>query len=166
MGLMSADKRQAILVKRQSKVRTDSRGRSVWADPVESADLELVSTLALQRILTSDDDQAKKSIAEVAESVDDGVLARDPDNGEFEIINDEDLQSILDNNSGLPALHRPSEMTLEPLRAQDQEAAEELSLVSTQALRKVLGAPGPDAEAKEAAESFTPAQGFDPYNSG
>ena len=126
-----------VLVKRPSKVRTDSRGRSVWADPVESANLELVSTQTLKHILAAKDDQDRRAIEKAVQSHDEGVLARNQDNGEFEIIGDEELQAIVDDSSfDLPKLSKPADVTLEPLH--DYADDEQLSLVSTQALRRVL----------------------------
>jgi len=61
---MSGDTPNKVLVRRPSKIKTDSRGRSVWADPVESAKLELVSTQTLKQILSSSDQQNRKATTE------------------------------------------------------------------------------------------------------
>lgn len=150
------------LVQRQPKVMADDRGQSVSSDTVETAGLELVSTMALNRILDSDDKQKRASIEKAANPAHDGVLAMDPENGTFEIIDDNELQKILDENQDLPPINRPSEVTLVPLRESDEAVADGLSLVSTQALRKVLGQP------EEVAPEVTtelPGGGFDPDNS-
>ena len=158
---MSSGNSNKVLVRRQSKIRSDGQGRSVWAEPVESAEFELVSTLALKKILTTEGDNSRKAIAEAAQSAADGVLARDAANGQFEIIDDDELQAILDDNNSLPPVSRPSDVTLMPLSDDDAQQADELSLVSTMALRKVLGEPEPVDETPAA----EPGGGFDPYNS-
>lgn len=158
---MSNDQPSKVLVKRPSKIRTDGRGRSVWADSVESAELELVSTQSLKQILSSNDDANRKSIEDLAATVGDGVLARDPATGMFKIIDDEELQQILDNDKGLPQLSRPSDVTLEPLH--DYVDDDHFSLVSTQALRRVLN---PETKEPEPDEELEPDTGFDPYDSG
>ena len=136
VSAMSKDALNKVLVRRPTKIQTDRRRRSVRADPVESAELELVSTQTLKQILSSNDQQNRKAIEDAANTAADGVLARDPLTGFFEIIDDDDLQAILENNSDLPKLSRPIDVTLEPLH--DYADDEKLSLVSTMALRKVL----------------------------
>ncbi len=131
----------------------------MWADPVESAKLELVSTQILKQILSSNDQQNREAIAVAADTATDGVLARDPATGFFEIIDDDDLQAILDINSDLPKLSRPVDVTLEPLH--DYADDEKLSLVSTMALRKVLAKDIDDSTH----ETEVDASGTDPYNS-
>jgi len=148
-----------VLVKRPSKVRTDDRGRSVWADPAESAELELVSTQTLKQILASDDPRNRKSIENLATTINDGVLARDPATGLFKIIDEEELQQILRNETGLPKLNRPTDVTLAPLH--DYADADHLSLVSTQALRRVLK-PNEETEEDPPLEAD---RGFNPYDS-
>jgi len=156
---MSGDTPNKVLVRRPSKIKTDSRGRSVWADPVESAKLELVSTQSLKQILSSSDQQNRKAIEEAANTATDGVLARDPATGYFEIIDDADLQAILNTNADLPKLSRPVDVTLEPLH--DYADDESLSLVTTMALRKVLAKSDDDS----AVETEVDSSGMDPYNS-
>ncbi len=151
-----------VLIRRPGRIVSDSQGRSVWADPVETAELELVSTQMLKVMLTSRDESDRKSIAEAANSATEGVLARDPRNGAFQIIDNDDLQAILDDNQGLPELRRPADVTLEPLR--DYAEEEHLSLVSTQALRKVLRDDLPTDVVKKPGGKDGGA--FDPYNSG
>ncbi len=151
-----------ILVKRPSRVTTDGHGRSVWADPVESAELELVSTQMLKVMLTSKNQQDREAIEAVASSVGDGVLARNPENGGFEIISDEDLEEILAANDDLPTISKPADATLEPLK--DYVDNEQLALVSTQALRRVLD---DDAETATATGNLEDTGGgFNPYDNG
>lgn len=156
---MSGDTPNKVLVRRPTIMKTDSRGRSVWADPVESAKLELVSTQTLKQILSSSDQQNRKAIEEAANTATDGVLARDPATGYFEIIDDADLQAILDANADLPKLTRPVDVTLEPLH--DYADDESMSLVTTMALRKVLAKSDDDSSAEAEVDS----SGMDPYNS-
>lgn len=155
---MSEKRPTKVLIRRPSKVRTDDRGRSVWADPIESAELELVSTQTLKQILASSDESGRKSIANLATTVSDGVLARDPATGMFKIIDDEELQEILKTEDGLPTMSRPTDVTLEPLR--DYEDVEHLSLVSTLALRRVLK----PNEKTEPDKKTDMGGGFNPYD--
>jgi len=154
----------SYLVKRRPKVSTDSRGASVWDAPIESTELELVSTLMLKKILKSDDGKKNRdAIEKGASETGDGVVARDPQNGEFEIVSDDELKAILEDVQQMQPSSRPADVTLEPL-AEDADV-NELSLVSTQMLRKILVTndddPGrPDKPAEESSG------GFDPYNSG
>lgn len=156
---MSDDTPNKVLVRRPTKIKTDSRGRSVWADPIESAKLELVSTQTLKQILSSSDDKNRAAIEDAADTAAEGVLARDPATGFFEIINDTELQVILDANADLPKLSRPTDVTLEPLH--DYVDDENLSLVTTMALRKVLAKSDDDATTEPEVDT----SGMDPYNS-
>jgi len=150
-----------VLVPRHSKIRSDGHGRSVRVDPVESADLELVSTQMLKHMLSSRDKSDRDAIEKVADTAAEGVLARNSRNGQFEIIDDDDLQTILDANKGLPRLDRPVDVTLEPLK--DYADDEHLSLVSTHALQKVLSKG--DDEGKQSASAIPEPVGFNPYDS-
>jgi hypothetical protein len=156
---MSDDMPNKVLVRRPTKIRTDSRGRSVWADPIEGAKLELVSTQVLKQILSSSDDQNREAIKDAANTAADGVLARDPATGFFEIVDDTELQAILDVNSDLPKLSRPTDVTLEPLH--DYADNENLSLVTTMALRNVLAPDNDDVTAEPNVDT----SGMGPYNS-
>ncbi|MGH8224490.1 MAG: hypothetical protein ACREQZ_16100 [Woeseiaceae bacterium] len=160
------EKTVKLRVIRPGKVRTDERGRTVWDDTVETAELELVSTQALKVILDSNDPKSRKALERaVSTSREDGVLARDPNSGSFEIIEDDELQAVLDGDPDLPRVKRPADVTLVPLSEDAESAAGELSLVSTQALRKVLGeAPKKTKSAK--APKRDSGDGFDPYNTG
>lgn len=158
---MSDDNTAKVLVRRQSKTKSDGDSHSVWADPVESAQLELVSTQTLKQILSSNDVENREAVKEAARSTSEGVLARDPATGYFEIIEEEELQVILDSDQDLPKLRRPSDVTAEPLH--DYADCDHLSLVSTQALRRVLV----DDDEKEQSESVeSDVGGFNPYDSG
>jgi hypothetical protein len=116
----------------------------------------------LKVMLTSRDDSDREAIREAASTETEGVLARDPTSGGFEIIDDDELQAILDVNQGLPKISRPTDATLEPLRDYADDA--ELSLVSTHALRKVLDSDGDDSANDDLVSDA--AAGFNPYDRG
>jgi hypothetical protein len=156
---MPEDMPNKVLIRRPTRVKTDSRGRSEWADPIESAEIELVSTQTLKQILSSSDDKNRKSIKDAVNTAADGVLARDPATGFFEIIDDTDLQAILDANTDLPKLSRPTDVTLKPLH--DYADNENLSLVTTMALRKVLAKDNDDVTTEPGGDT----SGIDPCNS-
>ena len=147
---MANDYTATIRIRRPSKVTTDDRGRTVWAGEIEEAELELVSTNELKQILEASDPASRSAIEQVASGNTDGVLARNPATGLFEIVTDSDLQAALAQEASRPAAPRG----LEPAQ---KRSGEDLSLVSTQVLRKVLksdtGSPKKDAGG-----------GFDPYN--
>ena len=156
---MRDEKSARILVRRPSIRAADRGDDSVRADPAEGAELELVSTQMLKQILSSSDEEDRKAIKDVASGAVEGVLARDPTTGYFEIIDDDDLQIILDENKQLPKLSRPSDATLEPLH--DYADPEHLSLVSTRALRNVLDSVD---ETDPAAEMEADLRNFNPYD--
>jgi len=139
---------------------SDGHGRSICADPADSAELELVSTQMLKQMLSSRNNSDKDAIEKVAATPVEGVLARDPANGQFEIIEDDELRMILEASKGLPKLVRPTDVTLQPLK--DYADEEHLSLVSTQALRKVLRK---DDEEEELASAKPEPVGCNPYDS-
>jgi hypothetical protein len=158
-----ADYEPTIRIRRPPRVRTDGQGRSVWDEPVDPADeLELVSTQALRKILDSDDRKARKALVDAASTAGNGVLVRDPNAGTFEVIDDDELQKILDSTTDLPPVTRPADVTLEPI---GNDSGDELSLVSTQALRKILRTDAPKSEVGKTTRR-DPDGGFDPYNSG
>ena len=149
---MSKTTTRNVLVRRPARIATDDRGRSASADPVESAELELVSTQMLKVMLSSRDDSDRKAIAKAARANGEGVLARHPSSGRFEIIDDIELAAIVDANRHLPRISKPDDATIVPLK--DYADDSELSLVSTHALRKVL-----DDE-----DDLAVALGFNPYD--
>ncbi len=146
---MSDNKSARVLVRR----------RSTGAKSGDSAELELVSTQMLKQILSSNDVENRKAVGDAAKTPGDGVLARDPATGFFEIIDEDELQAIVDSGQDLPKLSRPSDVTAEPLH--DYADNEHLSLVSVQALRQVVL---DDAEQDDEPESTdTDAGEFNPY---
>lgn len=157
---MSDDFKQTVRIVRKPKIATDERGHSVWAKPVETVELDLVSTTMLKKLLDSDDDATRQRIEEAAMGKD-GVLAHDAAKDQFEIIDDDDLQAALDSAASAPEQIRPADVVLEPISEAVDDNAEELSLVSTQMLRRILAGDETDADTGDDAGG-----GFDPYNSG
>ena len=151
---MADDYTATIRIRRPSKVETDDRGRTVWVGEIEEAELELVSTAELQQILDSSDPASRSAIEKVASGAAEGLLARNTATGLFEIISDQDVQAALAKDTRTPAGGSGPAPTT-------SRSGEDLSLVSTQVLRKVLKTgPKPGAQKKDAGG------GFDPYNSG
>lgn len=159
-GTMTDDTGRKILVRRPRKVTTNGRKRSERLDPAASAELELVSTQMLKVMLSSRDNSDRRAIEKAADTATEGVLARNSGNGQFEIVEDEYLQAILSDMQGLPTLSRPTDATVEPLR--DYVDDDHLSLVSTQALRRVLDDDS-DSENDPVVTDTEPSD-FNPYN--
>lgn len=132
---MSDDLDKTIKLQRNSKVGTDSRGHSVWTKPIEPTELELVSTTRLERILESGDESQKKQIREVARGKD-GVLARDSSSNKFEIVPEDEVEAALAAADSAEEGGQLTEFTLE--LAGEPDGPKELSLVTTQILRKRL----------------------------
>ena len=127
---------------RSAKVKTDDHGRTVWSDSVDTANLELMSTQELQKIIATENADTAGQLRKLTDG-EDGLLARNIDNGNFEIVSDVELQSMLDDPSAEP-----------------ESGEDALSLVSTQMLRIVL-----DPEDEEPAADDKPAEsGFNPYD--
>ncbi|MFQ6005930.1 MAG: hypothetical protein ACE5OQ_10540 [Woeseia sp.] len=158
---MSDENTKTVRIQRPARIRTDEKGRSVWAGPVETVELELMSTVALRNVLKSQDESAKKAIERAAESGDEGVLARDIATGLFEIVSDADLQSVLENDPNLPKQEKSTDVIYEPA-CESEKSIEDLTLVSTQALRRHLG----KEEEEEPVITDAKETGFEPYNSG
>jgi len=161
---MAKDFVATVRMRRLKKVTIDDRGRTVWNELVESVELELVSTTALEKILTSDDGKTRGEIRRLVAGKKDGVLARDTATGLFQIVSDDDLEKFLDSSDGQSAPHRKADVTQEPASYKVQQAADELSLVSTQVLRKVLNPDGTAEYVKPTAGKKDKFGGFDPYN--
>ena len=151
---MADDYTATIRIRRPSRVTTDDRGRTVWVGEIEEAELELVSTAELKQILESSDPASRSAIEQVASGAAEGLLARNTATGLFEIVSDRDVQAALAGKSGRPA----AGSDLEPAKSR---SGEDLSLVSTQVLRKVLR-----TDTKPGAPKKDAGGGFDPYNSG
>lgn len=154
---MAENKSAGVLVRRPATVPAD--GDSAQANPGGGSELELVSTQMLKQILSSKDLENRQGVAAAAKRDGEGVLARDPQTGYFEIIGEEELQAIVDSGQELPKLSRPSDVTAAPLH--DYADSDHLSLVSIQALRRALD----DDTGKQAAEFVDADEEFNPYRS-
>jgi len=151
---MSGDFTKTVRIKRNSRVAPDDRGRNVWVGKVETVELELVSTMALKKILQTADCKTQAEIRELAKSNKDGVLARDTATGHYQIVSEAELKAIA-VAEGVPRPvvgdqpKRSSEVVAAPLTDKVRLAAAELSLVSTQILRKVV-------DKKDSSRGFNP----------
>lgn len=154
---MSEDFTKAVRIQRPSRVAPDARGRNVWVGRVETVELELVSTMALKRILQTADGQTRAEIRKLAKSGKEGVLARDNATGHYQIVSEAELKAAAETDA--PPRARPGRPTRNetvvaaPLSEKSRQAAAELSLVSTQILRKVV-------------DKKHPSRGFNPYHMG
>lgn len=161
---MAEDFTKTVRIQRPSKVAEDDRGRSVWVGKVESVELELVSTTALQKILKSADGKTQAEIRSLADSRKDGVLARDTATGVFQIVSNEDLKTAVEITAPKDGPKRSTEIKGAPISEHALKAAEELSLVSTQILRKVLTPDGKTEYETPKSGTKDKSGGFDPYN--
>jgi len=154
---MSDKLNQTQKILRSSRVTMDERGRTVWVDPVETANLELMSTQMLKKVIDSNDAKAKKDLRRIAKG-ESGLVARDMNSGKFEVINDEELQRILDGTDGESDVE--GSQFVEEATASTFDNSGELELVSTQMLCIALNLKDDETPAEESAD-----EGFDPYNS-
>ncbi len=152
--------RQTMKILRSRKIAKDDRGRNVWVDPIETANLELVSTQMLKKIIATNDGNTTDKLREVADG-ENGLLARDIDKDRFEIIRDEELQQILDGTDTEPDAGNVAGLDDEPVE-EIFENQDELELVSTQMLRRILN---PDHEEPAVDEELADS-GFNPYDHG
>ena len=136
---------QTQRILRSAKVKTDEHGRTVWADSVDTANLELMSSQKLQQVIEAQDADTTAQLRKLTDG-EDGLLARNIDNGDFEIVSDEELQQLMDGTD---------------TEADTEHADEEkLQLVSTQMLRVAM-----NPEDEESAAADEPAKsGFNPYD--
>ena len=108
IAAMADEYTQTVRIARPSKVRTDERGRTVWSDPVEDVELELVTTQMLKNVLESNENVSVQQIRESAADNKEGLLAHDPKSGRFKIVSDDELEAALraasePSDSALPA---------------------------------------------------------------
>lgn len=103
---MSDKVKTSIRIQRPARVNSDGRARSVWSETVETAEFELLSTVALKKILKSSDEAAKESIAAAASTGNHGVLARDMATGRFKILDDAEFQKSLRRIRSRPVMKR------------------------------------------------------------
>jgi hypothetical protein len=163
---MSKDPTKTVQIRKIEKVAPDHRGRSVWLGKIEPVELELVSTTALQKILKTEGGKTRTEIARLAAGRKNGVLARDTATGHFRILSEADLRKAAGAPPG-DGPKRSAEVTGAPLTETTRKKADELSLVSTQILRKVVG---PDGKAEVEPAKPKPSMkkdrfgGFNPYD--
>jgi hypothetical protein len=170
MALMSKDPEKTQRIRKVDKVAPDLRGRSVWLGKVEPVELELVSTMALEKILKTEGGETRAEIQKLAAGRKNGVLARDAATGHFRILSDADLKKAA---TAPPAPadgpKRSGITTGAPITDTVRKKAEELSLVSTQILRKVVNPDGsPEVEAAKGKAKVATKKdkfgGFNPYD--
>lgn len=163
---MAEDFTRTVRIQRSSRVAQDDRGSNVWVGKVESVELELVSTTALEKILKTADGRTRAEIRSLADSHDDGVLARDAATGVFQIISDQDLKTAVEITSPRDGPQRGAENQAAPVSEKTLQAAAELSLVSTQILRKVIKPDDRNEDGRRKAGKKDPGGGFNPYDNG
>jgi hypothetical protein len=153
-----------VQIRKIDKVAPDHRGRSVWLGKIEPVELELVSTTALQTILKTEGGRTRVEIQKLAASRKNGVLARDAATGHFQILSDADLRKAATGPPG-EGPKRSGVTTAAPLTETTRKKADELSLVSTQVLRKVVKADGrAEIEKPKPAGRKDKFGGFNPYD--
>ncbi len=161
---MSKDHTKTVQIRKTEKVAPDHRGRSVWVGKIEPVELELVSTTALQKIMTTEGGKTRSEIQKLAAGRKNGILARDTATGHFRILSDADLKNAATAPPG-DASKRGTEVTAAPLTETTRKKAEELSLVSTQILRKVVKPDGKsEVVAAKPAGKKDKFGGFNPYD--
>lgn len=160
---MAKEFTKTVRIRKVGKVAPDERGRSVWLGKVEPVELELVSTSALEKILKSEGGKTRSEIRKLAAGRKDGVLARDMVTGHFRIVSEADLRNA---SPARPAdkPKRDSDVTAQPISEKARRAADELSLVSTQILRKVLKPEDRPAATKPWPGKKDKFGGFNPYD--
>lgn len=129
-------------------------------DTVRLETLELMSTQRLNTLLAEEHAQHHDAVRQIAESSRDGYLARDSATGHFKVIDDDELQALLDTEPEKRRVARPA--PAEP--AAEAPASDELSLVSTQRLRKILDIPESTAPGTKKPVKTEPGGGFNPYD--
>jgi len=154
---MSENYETTIIIRRPARIETDDRGRAVWSEPIEDTELELMSTQALEAALSAANDQGKASIRAIAESDNEGVVVRDGATGLFGVISETELQELLDKDANKAMARSGADPMTE---SADSPEGAELSLASTQALRKVLRR----TQAEKSEDIGEDSGGFDPYN--
>jgi hypothetical protein len=159
---MTKDFTKTVRIRDVEKVAPDERGRNVWRGKVEPVELELVSTTSLEKILSSKGGKTRSEIRKLAAGKKEGVLARDTATGHFRILSEDDLRKALPAESP-DRPKRDNEVASAPLGENAQRAAEELSLVNTQYLRKALKTDAEPESPKPRAGTRDKFGGYNPY---
>lgn len=161
---MSKDDTRTVRIRKIEKVAPDHRGRSVWLGKVEPIELELVSTTALEKILKTEGGKTRSEIQKLAAGRKNGVLARDTATGHFRILSDADLRKA----ASAPPVDGPKRSGVSiaaPLSETTRRKADELSLASTQFLRKVVRPDGKsEIQKSKPAARKDKSGGFNPYD--
>ena len=163
---MAKDHTKTVQIRRIAKVAPDERGHSVWLGKIEPVELELVSTMALQKFLKTGSGETRAEIGKLAAGRKNGVLARDAATGHFRILSEADLRKAA-TVPPPPARgpQRRNVTTGAPISDTARRKADELSLVSTQMLRKVVRPDGKvEAGKPEPAAKKDKFGGFNPYD--
>lgn len=153
------DRTVKLVVHRESKLGTDSRGRSVWVAPVEDVDIELMSSQELELAIQASRDSGQDTIKEIAEGVREGVVVKDCATGVLDVITDADLQILMERDQALNS--RLRDLDTVDVNSTNGDI-DQLSLLSTQALRTMLSPDAPECDVPEDIED----NGFDPYDRG
>lgn len=162
---MSKDPTRTVQIRKIDKVAPDHRGRSVWLGKIEPVELELVSTTALEKILKTEGGKTRSEIQKLAAGRKNGVLARDTATGHFRILSDADLKKAATEPPANDGPKRSGVTTAQPLSETTRLKAAELSLASTQFLRKVVKPDGKaEVEKPKAATKKDKFGGFNPYD--
>jgi len=155
----SKESTTTIVIRRPTKVKTDKRGQTVWTGAIEETELDLMSSQDLKSALQASDGADRESILAIAESGKNGVIARERGTGLYHVISEDELQELMDADTALSASIHGQEMAPESADSNDEG---ELSLVSTQALRRMLD----PIDVEDALEVSDDNPGFDPYDKG
>ena len=162
--MMSKDPTRTVQIRKIDKVAPDHRGRSVWLGKIEPVELELVSTTALEKILKTEGGKTRSEIQKLAAGRKNGVLARDTATGHFRILSDAEFKKVA-TTPRADGPKRSGVTTADPLSETTRLKAAELSLASTQFLRKVVKADQKaDVEKPKAATKKDKFGGFNPYD--
>ena len=157
---MSDELKATVRTQRPANKQADGRSQCSCVQAPEASDFELFCTIEVKNILASKDQAAIKATEDVAESGDEGVLARNVATGLFGMVDNAAVQAALDNDFSLPEQVGNADVTCEP--AHDSEKSiDGLSLVGTLALRRILG----KEEKEEPVAADTVESSCDPYNS-
>lgn len=163
--MTSKDPTKTVRIRKVDKVAPDHRGRSVWLGKIEPVELELVSTTALEKILKTEGGETRSEIRKLAAGRKNGLLARDTATGHFRILSDADLREAATTPPPADGPKRSSVVTAAPLTETVRMKADELSLVSTQILRKVVKPDDKAANGKpKPAARKDKFGGFNPYD--
>lgn len=161
---MSKDHTKTVQIRKVEKVAPDHRGRSVWLGKIEPVELELVSTTALEKILKTEGGKTRSEIQKLAAGRKNGVLARDATTGHFRILSDADLRKAA-TTPPADGPKRSGVVTAAPLSETTRLKAAELSLASTQFLRKIVKPGGKTGfEKQKSANKKDKFGGFNPYD--